>query len=114
MAQYPLNDPNFTNWMTQITQAIAQLGNPPPPPARALNIVRVSDYNGYENEDPYEWIEMAAKAADANNWNDARLLQVAASCLKGPAHQWYIEVTRAANPFTNGFARGNPISKHSS
>jgi len=110
----PLNDQRFANWMQQITQAIARLANPPPPPnvpippPRTLNVVKVTDYHGYENEDPYDWLQATTLAATANNWDGAKTLQVACSAMKGPAAQWLQEMALLANPFGNSFDGGNP------
>ena len=52
-----------------------------------MNIVRVNDYCGTDTEDSYEWIQSVEKAAQANNWNDAKTLQVAISALQKGANQ---------------------------
>ena len=74
------NDGQFQTWMQMITQAVNNVANPQVN-QRILNIVRVNDYCETDTEDPYEWIQSVEKAAQANNWNDAKTLQVAISAL---------------------------------
>ena len=79
------NDGQFQTWMQMITQAMNNIANPQVN-QRILNIVRVNDYCGTDTEDPYEWIQSVEKATQANNWNDAKTLQVAISALQKGAN----------------------------
>src|ERR1043165_2318348 len=83
----PFNDAQFTTWMQTITRAMTQqVANPN---NRILNIAKLPDYHGNDTEDPFEWIDTAKTTARANNWNEAKLLQIAPSAMKGTAQQWY-------------------------
>src|ERR1044072_6281240 len=88
-----------------ITQAVNNVANPQVN-QRILNIVRVNDYCGTDTEDPYEWIQSVEKAAQANNWNDAKTLQVAISALQKGANQWHVENTVANNNPYGTFGQG--------
>ena len=103
-----LTNPQFTNWMTNITQAINALTYPSALAPRVLNIVKVNDYFRTDAEDPYEWIQHLATAAVVNNWNDTKILQIAISAMKGSAAQWYLEEANRQN-FV-GFARNGANS----
>ena len=80
--------------MQTITQVInQQVVNPNG--NRILNIAKLPDY--YENDikDPFEWVDTAKTTARANNWTEAKLLQITPSALKGTAQQWYQDTIRA-------------------
>src|ERR1044071_1548468 len=93
-----------------MTQQVANPNN------RILNIAKLPDYHGNDTEDPFEWIDTAKTTARANNWNEAKLLQIASSAMKGTAQQWYQDAIRpgafdtfssnindAVNPFEDAF-----------
>ena len=63
-----------------ITQVINNVVNLPVN-QRILNIAKVNEYYGMDSEDLYEQIQLVEKAAQTNNWNDAKTLQVAISTL---------------------------------
>jgi hypothetical protein len=71
-----------------LTNALANL-NPPAAPARELSLVKVDSFQGREDEDPYEWIELFNHAAIANNWTDNRKVPITAGFLKDAALDWY-------------------------
>src|ERR1044072_2749379 len=73
---------------------------------KILNIAKVNKYYGRDSENPYEWIQSVKKAAQANNWNDAKTLQVAISALQKGANQWHIENTVANNNPYRTFGQG--------
>ena len=76
-----LNDAQFRTWMQTITQAVNGMANQPAPPARILNIAKIPDYYGTDAEDPYEWIQSVEKAAQTNDYTDAKTLQAAVNAL---------------------------------
>ena len=80
---------------TQALNAFSQPGGP-----RELSIVKVADFWGKDEEDPYEWIDQFSHAANANQWQEAGwLIDIAKGYLKGAAADWAREATeaRAAN-----------------
>ena len=60
------------------------------PHARELSLVKVEPFSGKEEEDPHEWMEALEQAAAANQWPDARLVDIALGYLKGAARDWYV------------------------
>ena len=80
------NDSQFQTWMQMITQAVNNVANPQVN-QRILNIVKVNEYCETDTEDSYEWIQSVEKAVQANNWNDAKTLQVAISALQKGVNQ---------------------------
>ena len=76
-----------------------------PPPVAApiqqpceFSVVKIDPYYGDE-QDPISWIEDFEKAATANNYTDARKLQIVAAHLKGTAATWFYD--RQQNVTTN-------------
>src|ERR1044071_215990 len=89
-----------------MTQQVANPNN------RILNIAKLPDYYGNDTEDPFKWIDTAKTTARANNWNEAKLLQIIPSAMKGTAQQWYQDAIRAGAFdafFTNAHAALNPL-----
>ena len=54
------------------------------------SVVKIDPYYGIE-QDPISWIEDFEKAATANNYTDARKLQIVAAHLKGTAATWFYD-----------------------
>ena len=71
--------------------ALAQaLGNLQPAPAqtpREQNIVQVSKFHGYRNEDPTKWAKRFDAVCLTNNWRAARQKDIAGSFFDRPAFQ---------------------------
>jgi hypothetical protein len=81
--QHGMNLPVITQ---QLTNAV---NNMAPAPARELSLVKISDFSGADDEDPYEWTDQFLRAAEANRWEgDARLIAIAKGYLKGAAADW--------------------------
>ena len=80
-----------------------------PAQARELSLVKVAEFSGNEEEDPYEWTDQFTQAAAANRWTgDDRLLAIAKGYLKGAASDWAQAVTaQAANPRVTTWDNGN-------
>ena len=60
---------------------------------RELSIVKINDFSGRNDEDPYEWIDQFERAAEANRWADARLVAIAKGYFKGAAADWVRDAT---------------------
>lgn len=59
------------------------------PEGRENNWVRVRNFYGEEEEDPFEWIEAFERASGANNWSNGRKIKIATGYLAGMAADWY-------------------------
>ena len=71
--------------MQTITRAMTQqVANPN---NCILNIAKLPDYYDNDTEDPFEWIDTAKTTVKANNWNEAKLLQIVPASLKDTAQQ---------------------------
>jgi Ty3 transposon capsid-like protein len=68
-----------------------------PVPPREASVVKIDPYYGDE-QDPISWIEDFEKAAIANNYTDARKLQIVVAYLKGTAASWLYD--RQQSPLT--------------
>src|SRR3954468_16820436 len=65
-------------------------------PARKTSVVKIDPFYGDE-QDPISWIEEFEKAAVANNYSDARKLDIIQAYLKGTAATWLHERQADAN-----------------
>ena len=82
--------------LTNLTAAVTNLANPGP---RELSLVKVEPFNGRDDEDPVEWLEIFNRTATANHWTtETRKKQVAGGYMKGAAASWFA---------TNSAAMGN-------
>lgn len=83
-----------------LVNAITALPAPAAPvqQPRESSVVKIDPYYGDE-QDPISWIEDFEKAATANNYTDARKLQIVAAHLKGTAATWFYD--RQQNNATN-------------
>ena len=54
---------NIQQLHQNLTNAVNNANNAQP---RELSIIKVSDFSGKDNEDPYEWIDQFERAAEAN------------------------------------------------
>ena len=86
------NGLNIQQLHQNLTNAVNNANNAPP---RELSIIKVSDFSGKDNEDPYEWIDQFERAAEANRWADARLVPIAKGYFKGAAADWARDATAA-------------------
>ncbi|RIB30064.1 hypothetical protein C2G38_2153636 [Gigaspora rosea] len=59
--------------------------------SKETNHVRIKCFFSTEDEDPIEWFDDFERAAEANNWNGDRRLQIASGYLKEAAADWYKE-----------------------
>ena len=92
-----VNAQQFNNLINQLTV----LGNalqPGPQAAREASVVKIDPFFGDE-QDPVSWIEDFEKAATANNYTNARKLQIVQAYLKGTATTWLYK--RQQSPATN-------------
>jgi urease beta subunit len=80
-----------------LVNAITALPAPVIQPCES-SVVKIDPYYGDE-QDPISWIEDFEKAATANNYTDARKLQIVAAHLKGTAATWLYD--RQQNAATN-------------
>src|SRR5687768_7791138 len=92
--------------MQTISQAVQQQAAQPNANQHILNIAKLSDFHGNDIEDPFEWIDSVKVTVRANNWDDAKTLQVVPSALKGSAQQWYQDAM--ANGAFNAFTANAP------
>ena len=65
---------HFTNAITNLNAFVA--------PARELSLMKVDTFQGKEDKDPHEWIELFNCAAVANNWPNNKKVPIAASFFK--------------------------------
>src|SRR3954468_8992947 len=70
-----------------LVTALTNLLVPNAPPQREFSVVKIDPYYGDE-QDPISWIEDFEKAAIANNYTDARKLQIVVAYLKETAASW--------------------------
>lgn len=84
-----MNLPQLQQNLTNAINAIPAQG------PRELSIVKVTDFSGKDNEDPYEWIDQFERAAEANQWGDGRLVAIAKGYFKGAAADWVRDATAA-------------------
>ena len=98
---------NINRTYANLTNAI---NNMQPAGARELSLVKVDDFSGKTDEDPFEWIDQFERAATANRWGDGRLLAIAQGYFKGAAADWVRAATAAAanNRITAWDANGAP------
>src|ERR1051326_5088013 len=96
---------NINRTYTNLTNAI---NNMQPAGACELFLVKVDDFSGKTDEDPFEWIDQFERAATANRWGDGRLLAIAQGYFKGAAADWGKAATAAAanNRITAWHANG--------
>ena len=100
---------NINQTYTRLTNA---LNNIQPAGNRELSLVKVDDFSGKTDEDPFEWIDQFERAATANRWGDGRLLAIAQGYLKGAAADWVKAATAAAavNRITSWDTNGAPLT----
>src|ERR1044071_3470912 len=98
---------NINRTYANLTNAI---NNMQPAGARELSLVKVDDFSGKTDEDPFEWIDQFERAATANRWRNGRLLAIAQGYFKGAAADWVRAATAAAanNRITAWDANGAP------
>jgi hypothetical protein len=84
---------NMQNAFTQMQTAYTTMGttnnnltnainNMPAGGPRELNVVKIADFHGKDEEDPFEWIDLFEQAATANRWAADRKVDIAAGYLK--------------------------------
>ncbi|CAB4446865.1 unnamed protein product [Rhizophagus irregularis] len=56
---------------------------------RATKIIEVPPFYGWDDEDPYEWIQAFLQAHTTNGWANNRKVALAAGHLKEAAYDWY-------------------------
>lgn len=99
------NGLNIPQMNQNLTNAINNMNNAQP---RELSIIKLSDFSGKDNEDPYEWIDQFERAAEANRWADGRLVAIAKGYLKDAAADWIREATAVgANNQINAWNNNN-------
>src|SRR3954462_11940050 len=70
-----------------LVTALTAIPAPAAHPQQESSVVKIDPYYGDE-QDPISWIEDFEKAAIANNYTNARKLQIVAAHLKGTAASW--------------------------
>src|SRR4051794_30064341 len=96
LGQHGLNINQILTAVQQAQQATTQALNALPGAGgpREVSIIKVPDFWGKDEEDPYEWVDQFKHAAAANQWQgEARLLNIAKGYLKGAAADWVREAT---------------------
>ena len=103
------NGLNINQTYTNLTNA---LNNVPVAQPRELSLVKVDNFSGKADEDPFEWIDQFERAATANRWGDGRLLAIAQGYLRGAAADWVKAATAvgAANQITAWDANNAPLT----
>ena len=71
-----------------LTDLIHQINVPNNGKKREYTLVKVDFFTG-NGDDPVEWLELFEKAAQANNWDEERQLQLAPTYLRKTADGWY-------------------------
>jgi hypothetical protein len=80
-----LNLSQLSQGITTALQALQNAQNAQPQ-ACELSIIKVPDFYGKANEDPFEWIDHFEQAAEANRWTtDARKISIVQGYLRGAA-----------------------------
>ena len=70
-------------------------------PKRESNLVKIDTFSGKDDEDAVDWIQQFEAAAQANGWNEDRLVAIAAGHLRGAALDWYLEQKDLIEYFNN-------------
>ena len=60
-------------------------------PKRENNLVKIETFSGKDDEDAVDWVQQFEAAAQANGWNEDRLVAIAAGHLRGAALDWYLD-----------------------
>ena len=66
---------------------------------REQTLITVEPFKGDGSQDPYTWITEFERAAQANQWENDRKLQLASVYLKGIAADWYRSLHPAPNAY---------------
>src|SRR5215208_4885208 len=78
------------NLLNQLIDTIAQRLQEP----NEIILAKPEIFEGKEAEDPEKWIEAFIRIAEANNWSEARWINIVGGFLRGTAANWYSENKR--------------------
>ena len=78
------------NLLNQLIDTIVQRLQEP----NEIILAKPEIFEGKEAEDPEKWIEAFIRIAEANNWSEARWINIVGGFLRGTAANWYSENKR--------------------